>query len=93
MEDLFSKVDKAIEEGFNIIVLSDRGIARDKVAIPSLLAVAGLHHHLIRQGNRTKIGLVIESAEAREVHHFALLLGYGAGAVNPYLAWIPFKIW
>src|SRR6202011_3602926 len=62
------------------------GIDRDYAAIPAVLAVAGLHHHLIRAGTRTKAGLILESGEPREVHHFALLIGYGAGAVNPYLA-------
>src|SRR5690606_28765629 len=65
---------------------SDRGMDHGRAAIPSLLAVAGLHHHLIRTGARTRIGLVLESGEPREVHHFALLIGYGVGAVNPYLA-------
>src|SRR4029079_14860826 len=65
---------------------SDRGITRDLAPIPSLLAVAGVHHHLIRDGTRTKVGLILESGEPREVHHFALLIGYGAGAINPYLA-------
>src|SRR5205085_6148347 len=66
--------------------LSDRGICHENAAIPSQLAVAGVHHHLIREGTRTKVGLVLESGEPREVHHFALLIGYGAGAINPYLA-------
>src|SRR5206468_5792193 len=70
----------------NILILSDRGIDYDRAAIPSLLAVSGLHHHLIRNGTRTRVGLVLESGEPREVHHFSLLIGYGVGAVNPYLA-------
>src|SRR5204863_2553095 len=65
---------------------SDRGVDRDKAPIPSLLATSAVHHHLIREGTRTQCGLVIETGEAREVHHFCLLIGYGAGAVNPYLA-------
>ena len=63
-----------------------RGVSREKAAIPALLAVSGVHHHLIRRGTRTQVGLVIESGEPREVHHFALLIGYGAAAINPYLA-------
>ncbi len=86
LEEVFKKASQAIQKGTNIIVLSDRGIDREHAAIPALLAVSGLHHHLIREGTRTKVGLVLESAEPREVHHFALLIGYGAGAVNPYLA-------
>ncbi len=86
LENLFHAVDKAVEEGVNIILLSDRAIDQENAAIPALLAVAGLHHHLVRKGSRTKVGLVLESGEPREVHHFALLIGYGIGAVNPYLA-------
>ena len=70
----------------NILILSDRAVAPDRVPIPALLATAAVHHHLIRQGLRTQTGLVIETGEAREVHHFALLAGYGAEAINPYLA-------
>jgi glutamate synthase (ferredoxin) len=86
LDDLFATADRAIAEGINILILSDRGVDHDRAAIPSLLAVSGLHHHLIRTGARTRIGLVLESGEPREVHHFALLVGYGVGAVNPYLA-------
>ncbi len=86
LEELFQKADKAIVEGVNLLVLSDRGIDHTQAAIPALLAVSGLHHHLIRQGTRTKVGLILESGEPREVHHFALLIGFGAGAINPYLA-------
>jgi glutamate synthase (ferredoxin) len=86
MEDLFRKADKAIAEGVNIIILSDRGVSAELAPIPALLAVAGLHHYLIRQGTRTHIGLMLESGEPREIHHFALLIGYGANAINPYLA-------
>jgi len=77
---------EAVDEGFNILVLSDRGVDRDYVAIPSLLALSAVHQHLVRLGTRMQCGLVISTAEAREVHDFALLLGYGAAAVNPYLA-------
>lgn len=86
LRDLFKKASKAIEEGINIIVLSDRGVNAKTAPIPSLLAVSGLHHHLIREGTRTRVGLVLESGEPREVHHFSLLIGYGCGAINPYLA-------
>ena len=86
LSDLFKKADLAIEEGVNILILSDRGIGAKNAAIPALLAVSGLHHHLIRAGTRTRVGLVLESGEPREVHHFSLLIGYGCGAINPYLA-------
>lgn len=78
--------DRVIAKGHNVIILSDRGIDQDNVAIPALLAVSTLHHHLIRQGTRTKVSILLESGEPREVHHYALLLGYGVSAVNPYLA-------
>jgi glutamate synthase domain-containing protein 2/glutamate synthase domain-containing protein 1/glutamate synthase domain-containing protein 3 len=77
----------AIEDGISVIILSDRSHNEKMAPIPSLLAVAAVHHHLMRVGNRTKCGLVVESGEPREVHHFALLMGYGASAVNPYLAY------
>ena len=86
MEELRKQASQAIADGCSIIVLSDRGVGPGAAPIPSLLATAGVHHHLIREGTRTKVGLVVETGEAREVHHFALLIGYGAGAVNPYLA-------
>jgi glutamate synthase (ferredoxin) len=86
LDELYKKADEAIRQKANILVLSDRGIGPKIAAIPALLAVAGLHHHLIREGTRTKVGLVLESGEPREVHHFSLLTGYGAGAINPYLA-------
>jgi glutamate synthase (ferredoxin) len=86
MKNLFAAADKAIADGINVLILSDRGIDHDNAAIPSLLAVSGLHHHLIRNGSRTRVGLVLESGEPREVHHFSLLIGYGCGAINPYLA-------
>ena len=86
LEHLFDKADALIEEGTNILILSDRGVCKDKAAIPALLACAGLHHHLISKGTRTKVSLIIESGEPREVMHFALLLGYGADLINPYLS-------
>jgi glutamate synthase (ferredoxin) len=86
IERLCRQVSQAIERGYSIIILSDRGVDLEQAPIPSLLATAAVHHHLVRQGTRTQAGLVIESGEAREVHHCALLMGYGAGAINPYLA-------
>jgi glutamate synthase (NADPH) large chain len=86
IEDVRAKASECISEGANIIILSDRGHDADDAPIPSLLAVSAVHHHLIREGTRTRIGLILESGEPREVHHFALLVGYGASAVNPYLA-------
>ncbi len=86
LEDLYEAADRAIAEGYTIIILSDRGVDKDHAPIPALLATSGLHHHLIREGKRTRVGLILETGEPREVHHFALLVGYGVGAVNPYLA-------
>jgi glutamate synthase domain-containing protein 2/glutamate synthase domain-containing protein 1/glutamate synthase domain-containing protein 3 len=87
LDELCAGASKAIEDGATLIVLSDRGVSETHAAIPSLLAVGAVHHHLIREGTRTRCGLVIETGEAREVMHFDLLIGYGAGAVNPYLAY------
>ena len=86
MEDLCNKASQAIDSGYNILILSDRGVNKDLAPIPALLAVSGVHHHLVREATRTTIGLVVETGEAREVHHCALLIGYGASAINPYLA-------
>jgi glutamate synthase (ferredoxin) len=86
LDQLFQSADQAIEAGVNLIILSDREVSQNKAPIPTLLATAGLHHHLIRQGTRTKVSLIVESAEPREVQHFALLLGFGADAINPYLS-------
>ena len=86
MDRLCRQAGEAVEAGYSFLVLSDRGVDVDHAPIPSLLATAGVHHHLVRAGQRTRCGLIIESGEAREVHHMALLLGYGAGAINPYLA-------
>ncbi len=86
IEQLCARADKAVHEGYNIIVLSDRQFSAGRIAIPALLATAAVHHHLIRKGLRTSVGLVVESGEPREVHHFAVLAGYGAEAINPYLA-------
>src|SRR5690606_34820128 len=76
----------AVREGVNILILSDRGVDPDLAPIPMLLATGAVHHHLVREGLRTQCGLVCETGEARDVAHFALLIGYGAGAINPYLA-------
>lgn len=86
MTQLCQQASAAIEQGNELLILSDRGMTKDEAAIPALLAVAGVHHHLIREGTRTHCGLILESGEPREVHHFALLIGYGAAAINPYLA-------
>ena len=83
---LCAAAERAVDEGYNIIILSDRLVSQDRIAIPALLATAGVHHHLIRKGLRTSVGLVVETGEAREVHHFCVLAGYGAEAINPYLA-------
>jgi glutamate synthase (NADPH/NADH) large chain len=86
LERIRAEVSEAIEDGANIIVLSDWLSNEDLAPIPMLLATAAVHHHLIREKTRTQVGLIVETGEAREVHHFALLLGYGAAAINPYLA-------
>ncbi len=87
LENLFAKADQIISnDEANILILSDRGIDRDHAPIPALLAVAGLHNHLIRNGKRARVGLILELGEPREVHQFALLIGYGVLAINPYLA-------
>ena len=86
LEALFQAADQAINRGATILILSDKGFDRAYAPIPALLASSGLHHHLIRRGTRTRVGLVLESGEPREVHHFCLLIGYGVQAINPYLA-------
>ncbi len=83
---LCTEARAAVLQDFNILILSDRALGSDRVAIPSLLATSAVHHHLVREGLRTETGLVVETGEAREVHHFCTLAGYGAEAVNPYLA-------
>lgn len=87
LDGLFAAADAAIASGANLLILSDRGVNRENIAIPALLATAGLHHHLTRSGTRTRVSILLESGEPREVHHFAVLLGYGANAINPYLAY------
>jgi glutamate synthase (NADPH/NADH) large chain len=86
VERICREATEAVLAGFNILILSDRAVSVDRIPIPALLATAAVHHHLIRQGLRTSTGLVVETGEAREVHHFCALAGYGAEAVNPYLA-------
>jgi glutamate synthase (ferredoxin) len=86
LEDLQRRASDAIADGCNVVILSDRGVTRELAAIPSLLATGAVHHHLVRRGERTRCGLVLETGDAREVHHMCLLIGYGAGAVNPWVA-------
>ncbi|MCL4449102.1 MAG: glutamate synthase large subunit [Actinobacteria bacterium] len=86
LDDICMKIDNAISQGSNVIVLSDRHYTKELAPIPSLLLVSTVHHHLTREKLRTKVGLIVECGDAREVHHMALLIGYGAAAVNPYLA-------
>jgi glutamate synthase (NADPH/NADH) large chain len=86
LERLRREAEEYVQDGYEVLILSDRPVDSDHAAIPSLLAVSSVHHHLIRQGLRSQCGLIVETGEAREVHHFACLLGFGASAVNPYLA-------
>jgi glutamate synthase (NADPH/NADH) large chain len=86
LDSVCAQAERAVGDGYNIIVLSDRSVSAERVAIPSLLATSATHHHLIRKGLRTLVGLVVESGEPREVHQFCALAGYGAEAINPYLA-------
>ena len=86
LASLCAEAVDALAGGHNILVITDRRMDRDNVAIPALLALSAIHHHLVRAGLRTTAGLVVETGFAREVHHFALLAGYGAEAIHPYLA-------
>ncbi|MCH5375914.1 MAG: glutamate synthase-related protein, partial [Planctomycetes bacterium] len=86
LERICREAEQAIDDGYSLIVLSDRAIAAERIAVSSLLACGAVHHHLVRQAKRTRIGIVLESGEAREVHQHCLLVGYGADAINPYLA-------
>jgi glutamate synthase (NADPH/NADH) large chain len=86
LDRLCERAEAAVAGGYNIIILSDRQVGPDRIPIPMLLATAAVHHHLIRKGLRTAVGLVVESGEPREIHHFCCLAGYGAEAINPYLA-------
>ncbi|WP_037817568.1 glutamate synthase large subunit [Amycolatopsis sp. La24] len=86
LDEIRAEVSEAIEDGARLIVLSDRGVDADHAPIPSLLLTGAVHHHLVREKTRTQVGLIVEAGDAREVHHIALLVGYGVAAVNPYLA-------
>ncbi|WP_019122315.1 glutamate synthase large subunit [Brevibacillus massiliensis] len=86
LDQLFAAADEAIASGYTLLILSDRAMDQERAAIPALLAASGLHHHLVRTGTRTKASIIVESGEPRDVHQFAMLIGYGADAVNPYLA-------
>ena len=87
LDRLCQEAEAAVDDGHTILILSDRGVGRDQAPMPILLATGGVHHHLLRQQKRTECGLVVETGEAREVMHMCLLTGYGAGAINPYLAY------
>ncbi|UFU01174.1 glutamate synthase large subunit [Radiobacillus kanasensis] len=91
LEAIFKQANEAISSGVNLLILSDREMSKEKVAIPALLAVSGLHQYLVKQGSRTKVSIIVESGETREVHHFAALIGYGVDAINPYLAFETYK--
>jgi hypothetical protein len=86
LDRLCDRAEAAVHGGYNIIILTDRMVGPDRIPIPALLATAAVHNYLIRKGLRTSVGLVVESGEPREIHHFACLAGYGAEAINPYLA-------
>ena len=86
LDELCAAASRAIDDGVNILILSDRGVDQERAPIPSLLAMASVHHHLVREGKRTRTAIILETGEAREVHHYCLLIGYGATAINPYLA-------
>jgi glutamate synthase (NADPH) large chain len=86
LDRICREAEEAIDQGYSLLVLSDRAISKDRVPVSTLLASGAVHHHLIRQTKRTQIGIVLETGEAREVHHHCLLIGYGADAINPYLA-------
>lgn len=87
LDTLLKAADIAVEQGYNLLILSDRGADEEKAPIPALLAASALHHHLIRRGTRMRVSIIVESGEPREVHHFAVLTGYGVNAVNPYMAY------
>ncbi|MCP3740980.1 glutamate synthase large subunit [Rossellomorea sp. BNER] len=91
LEQIFNEAENAIGKGISLLILSDRNMNENDAPIPTLLAASALHQYLVRQGNRTKVSIIIETGEAREVHHFASLIGYGADAINPYLAFETYK--
>src|SRR5690606_32475325 len=86
LDRICEEAERAIDEGYSLVVLSDRAIGPDRAPVSSLLACGAVHHHLVKKAKRTQIGIVLETGEAREVHHHCLLIGYGADAINPYLA-------
>ena len=86
LDGLCRRASRAIKDGYTVLILSDRGLDEEHAPIPSLLALSAVHHHLVREGTRTQVCLILETGEPREVMHFCLLIGYGASAVNPYLA-------
>ena len=86
LERICTETEAAISAGYSLVILSDRAVSHDRVALSALMACGAVHHHLVRHMKRTQIGLVLETGEAREVHHHCLLIGYGADAINPYLA-------
>ncbi len=86
LDRVCNEASQAIDDGMSLVVLSDRAISADRVPISALIATGAVHHHLVRTHARTRIGIIVETGEAREVHHHALLIGYGADAINPYLA-------
>jgi glutamate synthase (NADPH/NADH) large chain len=86
LDDICKQGSQAIQDGHSLIILSDRGINKDRVAVSSLLASSALHRHLVACSQRTQVGIIVETGEAREVHHFCLMTGFGADAINPYLA-------
>ena len=85
MDELCRRASQAIKEGYKFLILSDRGVNEEWAPIPSLLGISAIHHHLVRECTRTEVGLILETGEPRDVHHFACLIGYGAGTINPYL--------
>ena len=86
LDELSQRASLAVKSGYSLLILSDRGVDKDYAPIPSLLALAAVHNLLVREETRTQVALIVESGEPREVMHFALLIGYGASAINPYLA-------
>src|SRR3989449_5321791 len=89
VDDLCQQASQAIEDGYKFLILSDRGVNEEWAPIPSLLSISAVHHHLVRECTRTEVGLILETGEPRDVHHFACLIGYGAGTINPYLVFEP----
>ena len=87
LDRICEQAEDAVSDGYNYIILSDRGVDKEKAAIPALIAVGAVHQHLVRKRVRAQVGLVLESGEPREVHHFALLFGYGVDCIYPYLVY------